>query len=91
MVGVTNGEFEYKPRLVKLEKAKCGFGFHLLYLEDRQGEYIEDIAQGSPAFQAGKLLFPFFSFIADLDNFLLDNVRMSISLYKGRKCFHLQD
>nr|XP_039271903.1 uncharacterized protein LOC120346265 [Styela clava] len=51
--GVTDGRCEYRPRLCKLTKGPQGFGFHLLYLEDRKGEYIEEVASGSPASDAG--------------------------------------
>ena len=42
--GVTGDECDYKPKLVKLERSNGeGYGFHLLYLDDRKGEYIEEV------------------------------------------------
>ena len=52
---VTNDDLSDKiPRLSKVEKSPMngGFGFHLLYLEDRKGEFIEDVLQGGSAAQA---------------------------------------
>ena len=43
-----------RPRLSVIDKSSTsGFGFNLLYLEDRKGEFVEDIFHGGPAFQAG--------------------------------------
>lgn len=52
---VTNDDLSDKiPRLCKVEKAaNGGFGFHLLYLEDRKGEFIEDVLAGGQAQKAG--------------------------------------
>ena len=37
--GVTGDECDYNPKLVKLERSGGeGYGFHLLYLDDRKGE-----------------------------------------------------
>lgn len=53
--GVTNEDLSDKiPRFVRLEKGPdSGFGFHLLYLEDRKGEFIEDVAPNGPSQKAG--------------------------------------
>lgn len=52
--GATNDDLSDKlPRLCRLEKGPLGYGFHLLYLEDRKGEYIEDVAPRGPSAQAG--------------------------------------
>uniref|UniRef100_H2XRV4 PDZ domain-containing protein n=1 Tax=Ciona intestinalis TaxID=7719 RepID=H2XRV4_CIOIN len=46
---------EYRPRLCKIVKGDNGFGFHLLYLEDRNGEYIEDVTTNGAAEKAAGL------------------------------------
>lgn len=53
--GVTGEECDYKPKLVKLERSDPseGFGFHLLYLDDRKGEYIEEVLARGLADRAG--------------------------------------
>ncbi|XP_078486597.1 uncharacterized protein LOC100179724 isoform X1 [Ciona intestinalis] len=51
--GVTDESIEYRPRLCKIVKGDSGFGFHLLYLEDRNGEYIEDVTTNGAAEKAG--------------------------------------
>ena len=52
--GVTKGRLEYKPRLCKIDKLDSGFGFSLLYLEDRKGEYIEDLTPNGSGQKSGK-------------------------------------
>jgi hypothetical protein len=53
--GVTGEECDYKPKLVKLERSDPmeGYGFHLLYLDDRKGEYIEEVQARGLADRAG--------------------------------------
>ena len=52
--GVTGDECDYKPKLVKLERSGGeGYGFHLLYLDDRKGEYIEEVQPRGLADRAG--------------------------------------
>lgn len=53
--GVTNEDITDKvPRFCRLEKGPSGgYGFHLLYLEDRKGEFIEDVAPNGPSHKAG--------------------------------------
>ena len=52
--GVTGDECDYKPKLVKLERSNGeGYGFHLLYLDDRKGEYIEEVQPRGLADRAG--------------------------------------
>jgi C-terminal processing protease CtpA/Prc len=53
--GVTGDENDYKPRLVKLERSDLneGYGFNLLYLDDRKGEYIEEVQPRGLADRAG--------------------------------------
>ncbi|XP_076824134.1 uncharacterized protein LOC143470116 isoform X2 [Clavelina lepadiformis] len=51
--GITQGELEYKPRLCKVSKQNSGFGFSLLYLEDRKGEYIEELVPRGSGEKAG--------------------------------------
>ncbi len=53
--GVTGDENDYKPRLVKLERSDLneGYGFNLLYLDDRKGEYIEEVTPRGFADRAG--------------------------------------
>lgn len=53
--GCTNVNADYKPRLCTLHKGSDGFGFHLLYLEERKGEYIEEVTPESPADKAGNV------------------------------------
>ena len=45
--GVTGEDCDYKPKLVKLERSDSneGFGFHLLYLDDRKGGVLNNIYQ----------------------------------------------
>jgi len=58
-LGVTRNELEYRPRLCKIEKMQSGFGFSLLYLEDREGEYVEDVTSDGPGQLAGANLITF--------------------------------
>ena len=53
--GVTQDDIQDKmPRFCRLEKgSNGGFGFHLLYLEDRKGEFIEDVSPNGPSAKAG--------------------------------------
>ena len=53
-LGVTRNELKYTPRLCKLKKLQDGFGFNLLYSEDRKGEYIENVTQDGPGQLSGK-------------------------------------
>ena len=52
-LGLTRDELEYKPRLCKIEKQQSGYGFSLLYLEDRKGEYVENLTPNGSAQMAG--------------------------------------
>jgi len=51
--GVTSEKAPGVPRLCVIDKGNTGFGFNLLYLEDRRGEFIEDVLNCSPAYKAG--------------------------------------
>ncbi|XP_041115312.1 Na(+)/H(+) exchange regulatory cofactor NHE-RF3-like [Polyodon spathula] len=44
---------EHKPRLCLLEKTSGGFGFHLNAIRGLPGQFVKEVANGSPADKAG--------------------------------------
>ncbi|KAK6485625.1 Na(+)/H(+) exchange regulatory cofactor NHE-RF3-like [Huso huso] len=44
---------EHKPRLCLLEKTSGGFGFHLNAIQGLPGQFVKEVASGSPADKAG--------------------------------------
>ena len=45
VAGVTSDDGDYRPKICRIKKSGThGLGFHLLYLEDRKGIFVEGVA-----------------------------------------------
>ena len=53
VAGVTADDADYQPKICKIKKGeKMGLGFHLLYLEDRNGVLVQEVAPKGAADKA---------------------------------------
>ena len=54
VAGVTADDADYQPKLCRIKKSgNFGLGFHLLYLEDRKGVLVQEVAPRGAAEKAG--------------------------------------
>ena len=54
VAGVTADDADYQPKVCRIRKSgNFGLGFHLLYLEDRKGVLVQEVAPKGAAEKAG--------------------------------------